>query len=168
MFNKLIILLMSLLVTQSAFAITVDSIPTEELEIIQNSKNIAIEIMQAKGYEDFSVNEKSLKILDVMLDKEGSTYSEKMQNTLPQIFGSYLGEVIIQEYGGKWGKVGNDYVVQTDAGMISFPFNKVYKHIVNGSEDSIYAFYVTSGLSFENIQQLETKKTNHATCNYTD
>ena len=58
--------------------------------------------------------------------------------------GAFLGECIIANYGGQWreseGTWGVFFSERNDRSA-AFPFNKVRKQLLNGSEDSILSFY---------------------------
>lgn len=58
--------------------------------------------------------------------------------------GSFLGECIIANYGGRWleseGTWGVFFSEESDKNG-AFPFNKVRKQLLNGAEDSILSFY---------------------------
>ena len=62
------------------------------------------------------------------------------------IFGSYLGEVLLKnglsQKGYSWGKVGPSdipVIIGRDGSYLT-PNDKVYKRLVNGSEDNVVSF----------------------------
>ena len=63
------------------------------------------------------------------------------------IFGSYLGEALLRnglsQKGFAWGKEASSNVplLIKDGGSYLAPNDKVYKRLVNGSEDSVVSFY---------------------------
>lgn len=63
------------------------------------------------------------------------------QNLFKSKVGAYLGESIIHNYGGSWDKYDGDWGVKLSEGNYVFPFSKVNKFILNGSEDSFYTMY---------------------------
>jgi hypothetical protein len=57
------------------------------------------------------------------------------------VLGSFLGECVRQNFGGSWQMTENGLGVVFATGNAVFPFNKINKHIANGADDSIGAFY---------------------------
>ena len=63
--------------------------------------------------------------------------------------GSFLGECMCRELGGKWKYQPNGQLaVEFSSGNAAFPFNKVEKHFANGAEDSILGFYQSAAVIF--------------------
>ena len=63
--------------------------------------------------------------------------------------GAYVGETLINNYGGKWSYDENDptdefkvQVILSD-GAIIWPMQRVMKRLKNGKEDSIYGYGVS-------------------------
>ncbi|AGH80869.1 hypothetical protein PCNPT3_04635 [Psychromonas sp. CNPT3] len=98
------------------------------------------------GIKEFGYDEASIKILSDIITTERTHYSENAKKILPNIWGAYLGNTIIKNFGGKWVKYDNQYVVivGVEKPHICFPIQKVHKHILNGKIDSIYAFYLST------------------------
>lgn len=127
----------------------------KEQQIVIDAKRSATWVSSAlvrSGYKaDFSLE--SLKEIDRFFDehsengkpKPGGLLSEQLGNRIFSI-GSYVGEVLIKEYGGKW--IGNDKDPESEInlelrlkGNIGlWPIKKTIKRFQNGSEDSLY-FY---------------------------
>jgi hypothetical protein len=63
--------------------------------------------------------------------------------TLVRLIGSYLGECVIQAYGGVWRERDGDWGVFFDDSNAAFPFSKVWKQFENGVDggDSIVGFF---------------------------
>lgn len=121
----------------------VTDLSAEELQGINELSAIAIMHMQGVGKADFGYDEKSVSYLSSVIDKE-RPFPEKALNMFPKIWGAYLGNAIIKNYPGKWKKLGDgSYVVKLDSGLIMFPMRRAYKHMINGSEDSIMAMYAS-------------------------
>lgn len=113
-------------------------------QINQYAENL-IESMRKRVNPEFSYDEKSVHFLSDNITKERNGYSERAKGVLPTVYGAYLGVAIIKKYGGKWVTVeGVGYGVMIDEYNVTFPFNKVSKHIQNGEEDSIYTLYMTA------------------------
>lgn len=59
--------------------------------------------------------------------------------------GCYVGEVMCRRLGARWVEPPNEMMGMFPVTLIgesySTPITKVYKHVMNGSEDSVYIFY---------------------------
>lgn len=98
------------------------------------------------GIKEFGYDETSIKTLSDIITSERANYSENTKKILPNLWGAYLGNAIIKNFGGKWVIYNNQYVVMVggEKTHICFPIQKVQKHILNGEVDSIYAFYLST------------------------
>jgi hypothetical protein len=67
-------------------------------------------------------------------------------NKYVHLFGSYLGECILANYGGEWQESPQGLAIfirtKTQAHWLQ-PFHKVYKRITNGNEDNL-GFYFSN------------------------
>lgn len=118
-----------------------------------------IKTFKDKVNSDFGLNKKSVVKLSEILDEEGASYSDKAKSVFPTVFGAYLGQAMISEYGGKWQKSGdNDFVIHLNSGQYAFPALRVYKHIVNGNEDSILALYESIPMMQQQLQTTQPNK----------
>lgn len=99
---------------------------------------------------DYSEN--SITYLEEILDWYSKDISiskptEKQIWSMAIIFGSYLGETLLKngltKKGFVWGKEASSNVplLIKDDGSYLAPNDKVYKRLVNGSEDSVVSFY---------------------------
>jgi len=99
---------------------------------------------------DYSKN--SIAVLEEVLDCYSndipkSKPTENQIRSMSVIFGSYLGEIMLQsglsEAGFFWETDGspNTLVLVKSDGSYLTPCNKVYKRLVNGIEDNVIAFY---------------------------
>lgn len=57
------------------------------------------------------------------------------------VIGPFYGEAIINRLGGEWVMVGKEPSIKLPNGMLIFPYGKVHKNLINGSEDSIFHFF---------------------------
>lgn len=68
--------------------------------------------------------------------------AEEQLDFLSKIFGSYLGEIYRKHYGAQWGLVdGQQPSLQTTAGVIAFPWVKVYRRITQGPDENLVAWF---------------------------
>ncbi|MFK8067472.1 MAG: hypothetical protein AB8D52_04435 [Gammaproteobacteria bacterium] len=127
----------------------VSSIDSEAMSAIKaNSQIVQTKFSELAGFK-FQYSPKSIDWIDGLIQRQRER--ERSHGRLPDILGSYLGEAIIKEYGGEWVSINGVPSVKIDNNLIVFPFNKVEKQFLNGSEDSI-SFY------FKYIDQLINEK----------
>ena len=55
--------------------------------------------------------------------------------------GSFLGEALVRQHGGRWVEDGHGWGVELRPGAVAFPFAKARKHLEDGPEDSVLSFY---------------------------
>ena len=67
---------------------------------------------------------------------------------LTSFVGSFLGEAVVQSFGGRWACVGSGVGVWLGPGSAAFPFDKVAKLFDGGEGDSIVSFYKTIPIIF--------------------
>ena len=119
-------------------------------------------IMEALNYSNYkvSISIESLKEIDRFFNdqiddvthqpKPGGLLSENIGQRLFSI-GSFVGEVIINEYGGKWITNDNDkngeinIAVELPNGSTIWPVQRVMKRFAEGPENGIYHYAVLSG-----------------------
>lgn len=116
-------------------------------------KYSAIAVEYAADFnKSFDYSERSIGELEEILD----VYSKDLQVSRPTenqiwsmslIFGSYLGETMLRnglaEKGYVWGTDGTFFVplLISQNGWRTTPNDKVYKRLVNGSEDNVFSYY---------------------------
>ena len=100
----------------------------------ENVKKVFAE--QALDYD-----EPSIEWLGGYIDRNREKWDDGMRASLSSTLGSFLGECIIANFGGRWEMTEYGMGVMFDDGNGAFPFNKINKHIENGEEDSIASFY---------------------------
>jgi len=100
----------------------------------------------------FDFSENSIADLDEILDWYSKDISVSKPNenqiwSMAIIFGSYLGETLLKnglsEKGFAWGNESSSNIpllIRNDGAYLT-PNDKVYKRLVNGSEDSVISFY---------------------------
>ena len=89
----------------------------------------------------FGLNIESVEWLDTLINNSREEYTGTARDLFVSIYGSFLGEAVIQAYGGTWTDSNGRLGVVFDSGVTCFPFSKVKKQFENGGEDSILSFY---------------------------
>ncbi len=123
----------------------------------------------ATELDDFGLNRESVEWVDGYIERQRKRGGSKAEiESLVSVIGSFLGECIIQNYGGKWGEfdghwgimfserppdmpMAEEIITQTEEEALSeactlqavFPFSKVFKQFQQGHKggESIIAFY---------------------------
>jgi hypothetical protein len=117
--------------------------------VLKGSFNLLVDLA------DFSIE--SLREIDRFFDEHaqngqaipGGLLSEQLGSRIFAI-GSYVGEVIIRAYNGKWQVDDNDpeaemnIAVVLASGAIMWPVQRVVKRFKNGPEDGIYVYGIVS------------------------
>jgi len=96
--------------------------------------------------QDLAFDERAIEWIDEYIERNRERWDEAKRASLSNMLGSFLGECIRAKYGGIWEMTENGLSISFDDGNGVFPFNKINKHIANGSDDSIASFYSTIGV----------------------
>jgi hypothetical protein len=118
----------------------------EALRLIQSNAALVINVCSSRADFDFGYNAQSVQWLDTFIeDVRNQPDSEPEREQFVANIGSFLGEAIIAEYGGRWALDDFGWHIRFDDRNRAYPFNKVAKQYVNGPEDSIFGFYNSIG-----------------------
>ena len=121
--------------------------PTHE-EVLGELKRLAqIHVDTSKRIAglDFDYSAASMNLLDPMIESSWGANPPTQLDAIVQIFGAYLGEVLVRTLDGRWAEKDGRWVVE-----ISLPngdtaqanvFYKVQKRFENGMEDSLGYYY---------------------------
>ena len=98
----------------------------------------------------------SIKFIEGFIERNKGNFEKEESKGLINSLGSFLGQCIIENYGGQWqldNEAGSVAVVFDDKNK-AYPFAKVSKQFENGLVDSVYSFYTI----IPTIFKLEKKK----------
>jgi hypothetical protein len=111
----------------------------------EKTKNL-LEILK-KTLKVTDYNEKAVEALDNYIELRREYYknlSDEDKNIFVNTLGRFLGECVINVYGGEWVESENfGWGVSFDERIKAFPFAKVHKQFENGAEDSVLMFFKT-------------------------
>ncbi len=81
--------------------------------------------------------------LDDFLQRQHERGDKRYVDRVVSVYGSYLGECIVENVGGRWAEVDGTQAIAFDEKNATFLFNKLRKHLENGREggDSVLGFY---------------------------
>lgn len=88
-------------------------------------------------------NGESVLFIEGFIERNKDRISKEERNGFISSLGSFIGQCIIENYGGQW-QVDNEegsVAVAFDVNNKVYPFAKISKQFDNGLEDSVYSFY---------------------------
>jgi hypothetical protein len=109
----------------------------------------AVDVAQSNFKTALDGSEESVAVVEEILGVlHESMAADKPPDDLvwkfARIFGSYVGEVMRKNHGGRWGfsKDGGEkhYALERD-GQILWPQSRAYKRLINGPEDNVWHYY---------------------------
>jgi hypothetical protein len=114
-------------------------------QIRANATWVAENLGKQSGIVPFANTTESISYLDGFLERQKAMVkvSEMSIKKFVSLLGAYLGECIIANYGGEWQDSPPGVILirtKTQAHFLR-PFDKVYKRIVNGGEDSLACYF---------------------------
>ncbi len=114
-----------------------------ELENIRKNADLVIKVIGENNGVNLAFDADSVEWLDGFIERQRENADEEKIQKLSSVLGSFLGECIINNFGGRWEQTEYGLAVTFDDGNAAFPFNKIEKQFRNGSDDSIFSFYQT-------------------------
>lgn len=101
-------------------------------------------------------DQNSVKFVEGFIERNKANFDKEESKGLINSLGAYLGQCIIENYGGQW-QLENEtgaITVAFDEKNKAYPFAKVSKQFDNGLKDSIYSFYT----AIPRVFKIEKKK----------
>jgi hypothetical protein len=129
-----------------------------ENTIKRNAELVIQQMSQVCGFT-FGYDLQSVAWLDGYIERQRARaeITDKVVDGLINVFGSYLGECVIQNFGGRWENEEGQWRVSFDEQNAVYPFAKVAKQFQNGSEDSIKSFFEVIPLIFTTAGQSDKR-----------
>jgi hypothetical protein len=127
-------------------AVVESKTPTGPVEMIKANARLVIRELRPLSDVGFGFNPQSVPWLEDYIERlrqSGGLGDDAQKSKLVNMFGSFVGECIIECYGGKWIEREGAWGVAFDNQNIVYPFGKVAKQIENGLEDGIGGFFQT-------------------------
>lgn len=115
---------------------------------MDQNENLAIQLIElantAKEKLHIEFNEEGVKYLEGFIERIKSQFSKEDSDGIINTCGAFLGQCIINNYGGKWMYDENNRIaIAFDNNNLIYPISKTRKQFENGLEDSIYSMYST-------------------------
>lgn len=120
-------------------------------EAIRQNAEVVVKHFASQLDVELGYNSDSVKWLDGYIERNRKEMRQETRDKLINIFGSFLGECIKSEFGGNWTFSENGFGIEFPTKTMAFPFNKVEKQFLNGSEDSIYSFFTAIPFIIANL-----------------
>lgn len=131
-----------------------------EEHIRANAELVVGQVRQLSG-ADLGYTQESVKWLEGYIERlriSGEFDDGETKNKLTSVFGSFLGECIVRNYGGAWTQHDGVWCVAFDDKNIAFPFAKVAKQMDNGLEDGIASYFTVIPTVFKNLVRAQPSK----------
>lgn len=122
-----------------------------EQRIRANAEMVVQEIRKLSGAE-LGYTEEGVEWLEGYIERlRGSAEFEdaEIRNKLASMFGCFLGECIVRQYGGVWAQHEGVWCVAFSDGNMAYPFAKVAKQFENGLDDGISSFFKVIPVLFD-------------------
>ena len=133
-------------------------------KIKANAEFVIKQLGPLSGFK-FGLNAESVAWVDSFIEQQRIRLELDADaiNGIINVLGSFLGECIIQCFGGAWDNLIGEWFIKFDKDKAAFPFSKVRKQFANGKEDSISSFFDSIPVLFaiapikpiENVNQEE-------------
>lgn len=120
----------------------------EQFENIRKNAELVIKVFGDNNGIELGYDAESVEWLDGFIERQRENADADKMNGLTNVLGSFLGECIRENFGGKWEQTENGLAIKFDGGNAIFPFNKTAKQFQNGADDSVFSFYQTIPVIF--------------------
>jgi hypothetical protein len=117
--------------------------------MINQIKKIKENAELVKKQLDIEYNEESIKFLEEFIERQKNRMDTNQIDGLINTLGSFLGECIIENFGGSWEEDEHGLTIKFDEKNGVYPFSKIRKQFENGLEDSIFSFYTSIPIIFK-------------------
>ncbi|HEU4324458.1 MAG TPA: hypothetical protein VFS21_15055 [Roseiflexaceae bacterium] len=99
---------------------------------------------------DFGLNAESVAWVEGFIERQRARpdFDGPLADRLTDVLGSYLGECMIEIYGGRWELLDGRWGVRLPNGNAAFPFTKVHKQFDEGLDggESVASFFQVFGM----------------------
>lgn len=121
------------------------------IEHIRQNAELVRSVAQNQLSTDVRYDRTGVEWLDGFVTRQHEQGDPDKVEGLVNTLGSFLGECIVQAYGGQWSEDEFGWSVRFDEKNAVYPFAKTEKHLRNGPEDSVLSMFDTIPIVFKNI-----------------
>lgn len=111
------------------------------LDMIRANAEMVLAVARDDFGQDIGFDAPGVRWLDGYIQRLHDQGDVADAEPLSDRLGAYLGECIIQAYGGAWQQTEHGWAVVMDRDLAVFPFNKTHKHLVDGAGDSVLSLF---------------------------
>lgn len=121
---------------------------------MDENQNLAKQLTElaltAKNKLNIEFNDDGVKYLEGFIERVKSQFPKEDSDGIINTCGAFLGQCIIENYGGKWMYDENNQIVVSFGEKNNvYPISKTRKQFENGLDDSIYSMYSIIPLVFK-------------------
>lgn len=113
----------------------------DPISAIRENAALVLTIARTSLDQSIGFDEDGVRWLDGYIQKVRDHGDPETKSGLIDTLGSFLGECIIQTFGGEWSKDGLGWCVRLDSLNAAYPFAKVAKQLEFGAQDSVLSFF---------------------------
>ena len=107
---------------------------------LHDDAKLVIDIMNEKEAVQLDFSADSISWLDTYINQHRNDISEQDKQILREMFGAFVGETILKNYGGHWDKTDSDeWMIVFDNHLQTSPFEMVGKQL-NNSESLTHLY----------------------------
>ena len=111
------------------------------LEMISANAYLVVAAAQDELGRDVGLDADGVRWLDGYVQRLHDQGGVDEPEALCDRLGAFLGECIIQAYGGRWQEDEHGWAILLAGDLAVYPFNKTYKHLAYGAEDSVLSLF---------------------------
>jgi len=111
------------------------------LEMISANAYLVVAAAQDELGRDVGFDADGVRWLDTYIQRLHDQGGVDEPEALCDRLGSYLGECVVQAFGGTWQEMEHGWAVIVDGDLAVFPFNKSLKHLLDGAGDSVLSMF---------------------------
>ncbi|HEV3384644.1 MAG TPA: hypothetical protein VG097_07505 [Gemmata sp.] len=123
-----------------------ENLPIEER--FRANAELVVSIARKQLGVEVGMDEAGVRWLDGYIQRQHEQGNPANRDGLVSTLGSYLGECIIQCFGGQWAEIDGAWCVQFSEGNAAYPLTKVRKQLENGAGDSVLSFFTAIPVLF--------------------
>lgn len=111
------------------------------LEMIRANAEFVLNEARGNLGQDIGFDADGVRWLDGFIQRQHDGGAIDDPSGLVNTLGSFLGECIVQTYGGAWQETEHGWAVVVGDNFEVYPFNKVHKHLTEGAGDSVLSLF---------------------------
>lgn len=119
--------------------VSISPAPQELIDSAKQKSDLFAQLFSAEAGFALNYSYDSVSFLDHVTKLDWVVDGEVDKFTI--LFGSFLGEAIINQYGGDWVIVNGQQAIQINMEFYTFPYDKIYRSIKGGASEKIIEYF---------------------------